>query len=161
MDNIDTTEKTNISEMKKRDKLYSQLLKQYASNQDSMHKARRVFKYVFFSIICISFLSIIAAGITILIIVAKRDNTNLEDLGIALTGLGSILGVINVLPKIIAEHLFPKDGDNAESSLVTTMQKFDLDKSNDVDFSPISDDEIDSIMNDDYFESSIDSENSD
>lgn len=118
-------------ELDERNRLYTLLLKQYTSNQKRIHIARLIFKYVFFIIICFSIVYVIIYGANVMLVIAQKNSVSLSDFGVALTGVSSILGVIIVLPKIIAEHLFPKEGDQAESDLVVTMQKFDLDCSSD------------------------------
>lgn len=89
MDNYNIT---YSNELEKRDQQYTVLLQQYAVNQKRMHLARLIFKYIFFGIICLSFVFIVRAGLNILLLVAQKENTTFSDLGVALTGLGSILG---------------------------------------------------------------------
>ena len=59
-----------------------------------------------------------------------------QDFGAALTGLGSILGVIIVLPSKIAEHLFPSGGSKDSMGFVKSMQEYDLEKQPQEDVSP-------------------------
>ena len=116
----------NQVEVDKRNEQYTQLLKMYTENQKKMQDSRLWLKKIFFWMICSSFFFIIIVGGIILLRVSNKQQITYSDFGIALTGLGSILSVIIVLPKIIAEHLFPKDGERAESNFVTAMQEFDL-----------------------------------
>lgn len=60
-----------------------------------------------------------------IIIVAQKDDPGLYDLG---TIIGSVAGIISslvVLPKIIAEHLFPTDEDRNMNEILKSMQEND------------------------------------
>ena len=64
---------------------------------------------------------------------SKKDNISFNDIGIALTGFGSILGSIIVLLQTIAKHLFPQNSEEVRFDFIKENQRNDqayLDDSN-------------------------------
>jgi hypothetical protein len=115
-----------MSQREFRDIRYTDILSNYEKNQRRMHWLRFIFKCVFFAIVCIAFVAIIGVSCyTIYKISNSIGSLQLTDLGVVLTALGSIISAIIVLPSTIAKHLFPENGETAESNLVSTMQEFD------------------------------------
>ena len=57
---------------------------------------------------------------------SQKENIALKDFGTALTGLGSVLGVLIILPSKIAEHLFPASADKNAMEFIKSMQDYDL-----------------------------------
>jgi hypothetical protein len=74
-----------------RNKYYTQLLKQFTENHKRTHTARIVFKWIFFCIVCLSFIAIVTAGIYAIIATAQKETIESFDVGLAITGLGSVL----------------------------------------------------------------------
>ena len=115
-----------FGEEDKRNGYYTQLLKQFTENHKRTHTARIIFKWIFFCIVCLSFIAVVVAGVYAIITISQKEIIGSFDVGVAVTGLGSILSAIIVLPKIIAKHLFPEDGDVKEFSFVKDMLGFDI-----------------------------------
>ena len=116
----------SFDEEDKRNGYYTQILKQFTENHKKTHCARIAFKWIFFCIVCLSFIAVVTAGVFAIITISKKDKIDSFDVGVAVTGLGSVLSAIIVLPKIIAKHLFPEDGDVKEFSFVKDMLGFDI-----------------------------------
>lgn len=114
------------SQIEFRDIRYTEILTNYARNQRRMHWARLIFKYVFFITVCIAFAAIIGVSCyTIYKISNHIGKLQLEDVGVVLTALASIVSTIIAIPHTITKHLFPENGETAEDGLVSTMQRFD------------------------------------
>ncbi len=72
------------------------------------------------------FIAVSLTGITAIVIIAKKTNITIADIGVALAGFGSVLSSIVVLPKIIAKHLFPESSEKVRFDFVSQNQKLDL-----------------------------------
>lgn len=76
----------------------------------------------FFWVTIISFISIIALSIFSMIYVCVNGSTSVSSVSIVVGSVGSMISAIIVLPKIIAEHLFPRNDESAMIELVKNMQ---------------------------------------
>lgn len=112
----------DMTEANKRNVYYSELVKKIIKNNDDT----QIIKYIFFSIVCLVFISVSIIGVCAILIIAKKDNISNADIGIAITGFGSVLSSIIVLPKIIAKHLFPENSEKVRFDFVSQNQKLDL-----------------------------------
>ena len=113
----------------RRDLYYSALVKDIVMD----NRTGRILKYIFFSIVCLTFVFICVFGVLSIFNVSKKDNISFNDIGIALTGFGSILGSIIVLPQTIAKHLFPQNSEEVRFDFIKENQRNDqayLDDSN-------------------------------
>lgn len=108
-----------------RDGLYTNILKHYSDNQKTMHIIKSIMKCIFFAISCFVLIWVVCIGTKTIHDISLRPDISITDLGVALTGLASILTTINIIPSTIATHLFPRGGDTEEKGLIETMQKFD------------------------------------
>ena len=109
-----------------RDRQYVDLLRHFVKNQKRTDMAQLIFKSVFFALVCVVFFGVVAAGCLAIYNISRKSVVSWQDFGTALAGLGSILGVIIVLPSKIAEHLFPSGGNKESMDLVKSMQEYDL-----------------------------------
>lgn len=122
---IKTVEKEHRNqdpEYVRRNQLYTELLAQYISEYRSKDAWKKGYKAVFFTVIMLSFAGIITVSIIALSLVAHKEEPTVTDLGTILGSVAGILSSILVLPRIIAEHLFPKDEDSNMISMVKNMQ---------------------------------------
>lgn len=109
-----------------RDFQYAKLLEHHVTHQKRLDLAQLIFKYVFFFFVCIIFVTVVVLGALSIFFVSKKENITWTDLGTALTGLGSVLGVLIILPSKIAEHLFPSSSDENGMKFIKSMQEYDL-----------------------------------
>lgn len=115
----------NDPQYTRRNKLYSDLLELYIEEYENKSKWKKGYKLAFFVVVMFCFFGIIGASLYAIIIVAQKDDPSLYDLG---TIIGSVAGIISslvVLPKIIAEHLFPTDEDRNMNDILKSMQEND------------------------------------
>ena len=105
-----------------RDKLYTKLLDCYIEFYCGKSKRNKCYKKTFFYSILGTFLLIILATMTFITILALRGDTTIEDIGIVASGAAGMVSALIILPKIIAEHLFPKDEDKNMIGLVEKLQ---------------------------------------
>lgn len=126
-DNSDDSTQEAYDQPNIRDECYTILLKEFSDNYKKAHKTKRNFKCFFFYLVCASFVGVLVAGFHVIICISMKDGIDFADAAVAIAGLGSIISAIVVLPKIIAKHLFPKEGDEKDILLVSEMLKFDSD----------------------------------
>lgn len=109
-----------------RDKEYVKLLSHYVNNQQRVDLSQLIFKCIFFAIVCVTYVITILFGAMAILNISDKDTISLLDVGAALTGLGSILSAVIVLPSKIAEHLFPSGGNKSSMEFIQSMQNYDL-----------------------------------
>lgn len=135
-DYLETSE--NLDEIDcliERDIQYTILLKQYISAQKDNEKQQKWFKIIFFVVALLVFIFVVSLSTVAIYTISKKSSIALGDVGVALSGLGSIIGVIIVLPSKIADNLFPATANKEMLEIVQTMQNYDFnsDAVNDVD----------------------------
>ena len=108
-------------ESERRDIYYSALVKDIVKNNRTSQKL----KCCFFAIVCLVFAAICIIGMIIILNISHKDNILYSDIGIAVTGFGSVLSSIIVLPKIIAKHLFPENSEEVRFKFIKDNQEFD------------------------------------
>lgn len=72
------------------------------------------------------FVLTVSIGVVVIYNISKKGAITLGDVGVALSGLGSIIGVIIVLPSKIATNLFPATANKEMLQIVRAMQNYDL-----------------------------------
>ena len=115
--------KEEKTEYEKRDESYTLLLDDYIESSKSKTSWNKVYKCIFFSVTMLILIALVAFPIAVTIIIVVKEQSNLVVDIAAL--VGSIIGIISaiiVLPKIIAQHLFPTNEDEHMIELVKNMQ---------------------------------------
>ncbi len=122
---IKSQNRDNDPEYDRRNRLYTVLLDHYIKSYQSNSRNKRRYKFFFFLIINALFALIIGGSVLGIVIVALKDTVALTDMGVIFGAVSGILSAIIVIPKIIAEHLFPKDEDGNMIDMVKNMQQND------------------------------------
>ncbi|MCI6653000.1 MAG: hypothetical protein MSH11_06235 [Ruminococcus sp.] len=108
-------------ESERRDIYYSALVKDIVKN----NRTSQVLKCIFFGIVCLVFAFICVFGLLIIFNISNKENISYSDIGVAITGFGSVLSSIIVLPQIIAKHLFPENSEQVRFGFIKENQKLD------------------------------------
>ena len=108
-----------------RDELYTGLLRQYISAFNQKAEAKAKYKAKFFYIIMIVFCVLIGIPLIAILLAVILGSHNASIIVALVCGAISILSSIIILPKIIAQHLFPTDEDKNMIDLVKSMQEND------------------------------------
>ncbi len=108
-------------ESARRDIYYSALIKDIVKN----NRVSQVFKWIFFVVVCLAFIVVCAVGLLIIFNISKKSDISIEDVSVAITGFGSMLTAIIVLPQIIAKHLFPENSEEVRFGFIKENQKLD------------------------------------
>ncbi len=77
-------------------------------------------------------LAVLALTVYSVCAIASRDIDNTKGIALVIGSFVSLISSIIILPQIIAEHLFPKQGDMKEAELVYKMLDYDAPLSNPV-----------------------------
>lgn len=109
------------NESDRREKYYSILVKDIIDNNRTSQRLKKAF----FIIVCSIFAFICVVGLLIIYNISKKDIVTINDIGVALTGFGSILSSVIILPQIIAKHLFPENSEEVRFGFVKDNQKAD------------------------------------
>lgn len=117
--------KINFFQYNERDTLYTDLLNNYIEVYKDQSQDNRKYKKWFFWIIMGMFALVIGGAILSMIFISSKGEITPSYLGMMIAAVSSIISVVIVLPKVIAEHLFPKDAETHIINLVERMQKND------------------------------------
>ena len=74
---------------------------------------------------CLIFALVCTIGVWIIFNISQKENITYADIGVAITGFGSVLSSIIALPKIIAKHLFPENSEKVRFDFVNANMKID------------------------------------
>lgn len=107
-------------EYNERNQLYTKLLSRYINIYQEKEDEKKKYKKAFFRITMVIF-SVIIFGCMYNILCISSTNVNgIVVIGVAGIDLAGIVSALIVLPKIIAEHLFPA---NEESNMIDMVKK--------------------------------------
>lgn len=109
----------------RRDALYADLLRNYIKQSKDKADKNIEYKRKFFNIVMTVFCFMIFIPLLAILIVAIRGDNNVTAIIALSSSAVSILSAIIILPKIIAQHLFPTDEDKNMIDLVKNMQDND------------------------------------
>ena len=101
----------NDPEYDARNQAYTELLKVYIDDYVKKSKSKKNYKFWFFVVSLAAFGFIVLTAIVSIWIVTIRGNISLGDVGVVVSALTGMISAFIVIPKIIAEHLFPADKD--------------------------------------------------
>lgn len=122
---IDSQSQRQDEEYDKRNKLYTQLLRTYIDNYSTKEKTKRIYKLIFFIVTMFLFFGIISVCLVGIILLSITNNGQLADAGIAIADIVGIISALIILPRIIAEHLFPANEESNMLEMVKNMQDND------------------------------------
>lgn len=108
-----------------RNKLYTLLLETYIENYKCKEKSKGIYKCVFFIITIILFVAIIVGGLMGMVMLSIWRDGSWANVGIAITNIAGIISTLIILPRIIAEHLFPTNEESNMLEMVKNMQDND------------------------------------
>ena len=111
-----------------RNELYTNLLSEYIEEYKSKSSRKKRYKLTFFVVTLLVFIFLVIAPIIIIYCVAINTNYESDRIADIAAIAGSVAGIISavaILPKIIAEHLFPTDEETHLIDMVKNMQQND------------------------------------
>lgn len=120
--NFEEERSKNGKDYDQRNHLYSELLEKYILSYESKAKCNRIYKMIFFIVSLVVFFGIIFSSFICLFIVVNKSNSSLADISVVGGAIASVISSIIILPKIIAEHLFPTNEDENMIDMVKNMQ---------------------------------------
>lgn len=112
-------------EYSRRNQLYTVLLDNYIDVYGKKEKAKAVYKGIFFTATMLLFLLVVGICLYGMYTLSTQGDGNLANVGIAIANMAGIVSALIVLPKIIAEHLFPVNEESNMIGMVKNMQDND------------------------------------
>lgn len=112
-------------EYDRRNSLYSDLLSNYIQMYRKKEKAKSIYKGIFFTVTMLLFLFVVGICLYGMYTLSTKGDGNLANVGIAIANIAGIVSSLLVLPKIIAEHLFPINEESNMIDMVKNMQDND------------------------------------
>lgn len=117
--------KEQEEEYNKRNKLYTELLGNYILRYNKKESAKAIYKGIFFGVIMFMFVAIVICGSVGLLLLSMYGDGTMANVGIAIANIAGIISSLIILPKIIAEHLFPVNEESNMIGMVRNMQEND------------------------------------
>lgn len=106
-----------------RNDMYSALLEMYVHKYDKKEKGKRIYKLVFFVVIMLIFVAVIGlCSFVAVYTIIKNEGITVADAGALIGSVAGIISTIIIIPKIIAEYLFPLNEESNMIDLVKSMQ---------------------------------------
>lgn len=109
----------------RRNKLYSGLLEKYIEIYAKKERMKMWYRGIFFGVTMVLFAAIIFGCLDCIKIMLKVGNSDVTNISAAVSSAAGIIATIIILPKIIAEHLFPTDEEEKMLEMVKNMQSND------------------------------------
>lgn len=122
---IESQARGQDEEYNNRNKLYTQLMAAYIENYKKKERTKGIYKCIFFVVTLLLFLAIIVCGLIGIVTLSIFGDGDLANVGIAIANIAGIISALIVLPRIIAEHLFPTNEESNMLEMVKNMQDND------------------------------------
>lgn len=108
-----------------RNQLYSSLLEKYITIYEKKEKAKAWYKGIFFAVTIILFVVIVVGCLYSILLLQHGNASDVTNVSVAIANIAGIISTIIILPKIIADHLFPTNEENNMLNMVEKMQSND------------------------------------
>jgi hypothetical protein len=115
-----------LDSVKDRNTQYSNFLNKYVDNYVSRAKATSAMKIIFFSFIMFFLLAMVSTCIIAFINITNKPDITYSDLAAIITAVGGIIASFIVLPKVVAENLFPSKEEDRTAEIFNSLIKYDL-----------------------------------
>jgi hypothetical protein len=115
-----------LDSVKDRNTQYSTFLSKYVDNYVSRAKVTNVMKIIFFTFIMIFLLAMVSICIIAFINITKKPDITYPDIATVITAVGGIIASFIVLPKVVAENLFPSKEEDRTADIFNSLINYDL-----------------------------------
>lgn len=112
-------------EYDRRNQLYTELLGKYISIYEKKERTKAKYKCVFFVSTMVLFLGIEVCCLIGMVALSIKGSQDWSNVGLIIGNVAGIVSTLIILPKIIAEHLFPTNEENNMIDMVKNMQDND------------------------------------
>lgn len=116
----------DLAAIQERAKTYTGYLKNYVSDYKDKTQAQKVMKGWFFAITMFLLLCIVVASSIALVIIARKETIRINDIATIVTAMASAVSSFLVLPKVIAENLFPSKEEDKTAEVFSKMFEHDI-----------------------------------
>lgn len=116
----------DLAAIQERAKTYTGYLKNYVSDYKDKTQVQKVMKGWFFAITMFLLLCIVVASSIALVIIAKKETIRINDIATIVTAMASAVSSFLVLPKVIAENLFPSKEEDKTAEVFSKMFEHDI-----------------------------------
>lgn len=115
-----------LDSVQKRNERYCTFLDEYVDNYNQKAKASKGMKRVFFIAIMILLFGMVSACIIAFVNISGKRDISYSDVATVVTAVGGIVASFIVLPKVMAENLFPAQEEDRTAEIFDSMIKYDL-----------------------------------
>lgn len=116
----------DLTAVSQRNSTYNDFLTDYVANQKLRNKHQRVMKWLFFSVTLVFLCVVVVAMCLAVVFLARKPQITPADVAAILTAVGGVVASFIVLPKVIAENLFPSREDDKTADIFNSMIAYDM-----------------------------------
>lgn len=115
-----------LDSVRKRNANYCSFMDEYVANYGEKAKSAKCMKKIFFGAIMVLLFGMVTACMMAFWNISKKPNMSYSDVAAIITAVGGIIGSFIVLPKVVAENLFPSKEEDRTAEIFDSMIKYDL-----------------------------------
>lgn len=115
-----------LDSVQKRNERYCTFLDEYVDNYNQKAKSSKCMKRIFFVAIMILLFGMVSACMIAFVTISKKEDISYSDVATIVTAIGGVIASFIVLPKVMAENLFPAQEEDRTAEIFDSMIKYDL-----------------------------------
>lgn len=118
--------KEALETVQDRNNSYCYFLTEYIENYECKAKAAQKMKWIFFWVILALLFGMVTACIVAFINASQKQGADYSNIATIVTSIAGIITSFIVLPKVIAENLFPSQEEDKTAEIFDSMIKYDI-----------------------------------
>lgn len=116
----------DLKAVRKHTRVYSDYLETFVDEYKKKARSQRIMKIWFFVLTILLLFVIIGGGVWSIIIVSAKENISPSDVATVITAVVGSVSSFLILPKVIAENLFPSKEEDKTAEIFSKMFEHDI-----------------------------------
>lgn len=117
---------TDLEAIQKHTEIYTDYLNTYVNEYKKKISSQVVMKWCFFVIIILLLITMIICGVVVICIISKKEFISTADVVTVITAIFGAISSFLILPKVIAENLFPSKEEDKTDQIFEKMFEHDI-----------------------------------
>lgn len=117
---------TDLEAIQRHTKIYTEYLETYVNDYKKKISAQITMKWIFFIIVLLLLTSMIIGSIIVICNISKKPLINPSDVATVITAIVGAVSAFLILPKVIAENLFPSKEEDKTAQIFEKMFEHDI-----------------------------------
>lgn len=122
----DDLKTADLEAIRRHTRAYSYYLETFVDEYEKKSHSQRIMKNWFFVLTLVLLFAIIGGGVGSIIIVSTKQNISLPDVATVITAVVGAVSSFLILPKVIAENLFPSKEEDKTAEIFGKMFEHDI-----------------------------------